>query len=143
METPPRPGVGPQTPTDRIPRIPPDPGIPAPAEPTARVETGTSDTTVINPAPPPEPGDGRPPKMPWYMLALMAAVITLAIFWWFTQMQQEAQIQINATVTAATGATATADAAATSAAIAQATATAAQAVAQETAVAQATAAAQA
>lgn len=148
MQPPFRPG--PESSTERLPRTPSEPAAPTPPEtvrqtppePRPHLETGTSDTTVTHSTPPPVPGDGRPPNMPWYTLALMATVITLAIYWWFTQMQQEAQLQISATVTAATGATATADAAATAETIARTTATAAQALVQATAVAQATASAQ-
>src|SRR4051794_4490917 len=114
MEIPPRPGSGPLTPT----------------EPIARVETSAADTTVVNVAPPEPTGDGRPPRMPKMMLALMAAVIALAIFWWFSQTQQAEEVSLNATVTAVNQATATADAAAVAAAAAQATTTAAQAQSQ-------------
>ena len=125
MENPPRPVPGPGSPPD----------------PTTGIHASESDTTVVN-SPPPPVGDGRPPNMPWYMLALMATVITLAIYWWFSQMQRETQLQISATVTAATGATATAGTAADATAVAQVTATAAQAEAQATAIAQATVAAE-
>src|SRR4051812_47762828 len=116
METPPRPGPGPGngpiTPTG--PLTPSGPGTPTdpltPTEPIARVQTGTSDSTVVNAAPPEPPGDGRPPRMPRYMLALMAAVISLALFWWFSQTQQAEQLSVNATVTTVNQATATAEA---------------------------------
>ena len=76
------------------------------------------------------------------MLALLAAVIAIALYWWFAQTQRVEEVALNATVTAVNQATATAEAANVAAAEAQATATASQALAQATSQAQATVAAQ-
>jgi hypothetical protein len=76
------------------------------------------------------------------VLALLAAVIAISLYWWFSQTQRAEEVALNATVTAVNQATATAEAANAANAAAQATATAAQAATQEAANAQATAAAQ-
>jgi hypothetical protein len=125
---------------DRPPRYTPTPLTPT--EPTPEVSVSQGDTTVVDVGPPPDPSAGRAPKTPRWMLALIAAVIAIALYWWFAQTQRAEEVALNATVTAVNQATATADAANAAAAVAQATATASQADAQATALVQATAGAQ-
>ena len=66
----------------------PNPTPLTPTEPTPQVSVSQGDTTVVDVGPPPDPGAGRPPKTPRWMLALMAAVIAIALYWWFAQTQQ-------------------------------------------------------
>src|SRR4051794_19187813 len=125
MDRPPRPGSSPLPPSTPVPEI---------TEPIPQVEVSQGDTTVVDLGPSPDPTtDGRPPRTPRWMLALMAAVIAIALYWWFAQTQQADEVALNASVTAANQATATAEAANAAAASGQATATASQALAQATA----------
>src|SRR4051794_18521466 len=134
MDRPPRPGAGPIPPAEPIPQV---------VEPSPQVSVSRGDTTVVDLGPRPDPTrDGRPPRTPRWVLGLMAAVIAIALYWWFAQTQRADEIALNATVTAVNQATATAEAANAAAAAAQATNTASQAVAQQQAAVQATAAVQ-
>lgn len=103
-------GSGPFTPTEPLPRV------------SVRQDDVTvEDTPALERGPLP-PGDGRAPKTPRAMLALMAALIAIALYWWFSQTQRAEEVALNATVTAVNQATATAEAANAAATAAQATA---------------------
>ncbi|MFN8634901.1 MAG: hypothetical protein U0893_13675 [Chloroflexota bacterium] len=132
MDRPPPAGSGPFTPTEPIPRV-------AVRQDDVTVE----DARVLERGPLP-PSGGRAPKTPRAMLALMAALIAIALYWWFSQTQRAEEVALNATVTAVNQATATAEAANAVATVAQATAQAqATTTAASAAAANATAAAQA
>src|SRR5919201_4051575 len=105
----------------------PPPRSSPPPEPTVQLPADPDDTTVVNVAPQPAPvDDGRPPRAPWVMLALVIALVVLGLVWWFlTQSQQESRRAATATSEAVSQTTATAQAAAA----AQQTAAASQATA--------------
>src|SRR5688572_10655130 len=89
----------------------------SPTDPTARVSVSKGETTVVDAGPPP----ARAPKTPRWMLGLMAAVIAIALYWWFAQIQQAEEVALTATVTAVNQATATTEAENAAATVAQAT----------------------
>jgi hypothetical protein len=132
--------MDPRPPTTRI--------TPPPADPRAEVAVRDEDTTVVNVGPPPRrPIDGRPPRAPWPLIALVVALLIIGLIWWFmaqSQQQASASAAATATATAATQATAAAQEATAAAQAAVANqqaanqqATATQAAAQANAAAQA------
>src|SRR6478735_4975712 len=100
-----------------------------PTEPTPEVSVSQGDTTVVDVGPPTDPSAGRAPRTPRWMLALMAGVIAVALYWWFAQTQRAEEVALNATVTAVNQAQATA--AAQQAADANATAAAQSTLAEQ------------
>lgn len=109
---------------------PPAPPIsPLPEEPRAGVSVHDEDTTVLNVVPPPTPVEGRPPRTPWPMIALIAALLVGGLLWWLVaQSQRQTTVSVNATATTVAQATAST--------IAQATATADAAIASQQAASQ-------
>jgi len=93
---------------------------------------------VVNVGPPPRPPvDGRPPRTPWPLIALIVALLAIGLLWWFmAQSQRQNGMAATATATAVAQATAQADAANQQAA-SQQTAAATQTAAQANAAAQA------
>jgi len=80
-------GSGPFTPTEPLPRVS-----------VHQDDVTVEDASVVNVGPPPPTGDGRPPKTPRALLALMAAMIAIALYWWFSQTQRAEEVALNATV---------------------------------------------